>query len=173
MTPAEHIVRRCQDPELGLSAHFGGVLDQPARKMSLAELSELSLHLDYLFRGEPDPVVRRRYNNTIDFLREVAALKERERARDRVTDLAKIARRTGRETCECGEAHVEGGPYYVTVKDGPRVGLLSGPYRTHAEALAKVTPVRERAVELDGKAHFYSFGTALLPPGTTQKGRLD
>ena len=56
------------------------------------------------------------------------------------------------------------GAYYVTVIDGKRVGRLLGPfYNDHAGALAMVDKVRDKACDLDGRAHWYSFGTCRLP----------
>lgn len=55
------------------------------------------------------------------------------------------------------------GAYYVSVIDGPRRALLAGPWPTHAEALAMVETVRTKACELDGRGHWYAFGTARLP----------
>lgn len=172
-TPAREIIRRCQDPELGLSAAPGGAIGKSARAMSGAEVADLARELDYLARGEPDPVVRRRYNSTISFLRDDLARREREDARERVQELAREARRTGRETCECGADHVAGTSYYVSAADGGRSALASGPYPTHAEALARVDEVRERAIRQDGKAHFYSWGTVAMPGTYKKRGQLD
>jgi hypothetical protein len=141
--------------------------------MSDREVAELALELDYLARGEPDPVVRRRYNATIEFLREDLARRERGTARERMQELAREARRTGRETCECGERHAPGASYYVSAEDGGRSALASGPYPTHAEALARVDEVRERAIRSDGKAHFYSWGTVAMPATYKERGQLD
>jgi hypothetical protein len=141
--------------------------------MSDREVAELALELDYLARGEPDPVVRRRYEATMDFLREDLARRERGIARERLQELAREARRTGRETCECGERHTPGASYYVSAVDGGRSALASGPYDTHAEALARVDEVREKAVRQDGQAHFYSWGTVAMPGTHRKKGQLD
>lgn len=51
------------------------------------------------------------------------------------------------------------GFYYVSVVDGPRHSLLSGPYTDHSAALAHVEPVRTIANRVDLKSHFYGFGT--------------
>lgn len=172
-TPAESIIRRCQDPELGLSADPGGAIGASARGMSDAEVADLVLELDYLARGEPDPVVRRRYNNTISFLRDDLARRERGASREKIQELAREARRTGRETCKCGADHVPDASYYVSAEDGGRSALASGPYPTHAEALARVDEVRERAIRSDGKAHFYSWGTVAMPGTYKKRGQLD
>ena len=56
------------------------------------------------------------------------------------------------------------GAYYVTCIDGSRVGRLLGPFEDdHAAALAMVDKVREKAEEIDPRAHWYSFGTCRLP----------
>jgi hypothetical protein len=51
------------------------------------------------------------------------------------------------------------GFYYVSVIDGQSRGLLSGPYSTHSEALADVTPAKVVTQMLDPRADFYAFGT--------------
>lgn len=56
--------------------------------------------------------------------------------------------------------------FYVSVMDGPRFGLLLGPYEKHAEAKADVERGRRLANEANPWAAFYSFGTASLPKGT-------
>lgn len=50
--------------------------------------------------------------------------------------------------------------YYVSVVDGPRKGLLLGPYATHEEALAQVERGKELANKADPRAAFYGYGTA-------------
>lgn len=50
--------------------------------------------------------------------------------------------------------------FYVSAIDGQRRFLISGPYATHAEAIACVDTVRGMAVEQDGRAHFMMWGTA-------------
>lgn len=53
------------------------------------------------------------------------------------------------------------GFYYVSVVDGPRRGLLRGPWvDDHAGALAAVDRVRREAELVDPRAVFYAFGTA-------------
>lgn len=53
------------------------------------------------------------------------------------------------------------GFYYVSVMDGPRRGLLRGPWiDDHAGALAAVDVVRAEAERVDPRAAFYAFGTA-------------
>lgn len=51
------------------------------------------------------------------------------------------------------------GPYYVSVIDADRYRLLLGPFDRHADALAKVEPVRVQSEKLDARAVFYGFGT--------------
>lgn len=76
----------------------------------------------------------------------------------------------------CGDQKVDNQPghYYVSVIDGPRTGLLLGPFDHHLGALFKVPAVRKQALELDRFAAFYGFGTARVeccddPP----QGRLN
>lgn len=52
------------------------------------------------------------------------------------------------------------GRYYVSMCDGRRWALLYGPFTRHEDALAAVDMARQMALEADGYAHFYSFGTA-------------
>jgi hypothetical protein len=47
--------------------------------------------------------------------------------------------------------------FYVSVIDGPRYGLLLGPFAEHDQA--HVEAVRTKANELDPRAWFYAFGT--------------
>ena len=49
--------------------------------------------------------------------------------------------------------------FYVSVLDGPRYGLLLGPFAKHEDALERVEAVREKANEMDPRAWFYAFGT--------------
>lgn len=55
------------------------------------------------------------------------------------------------------------GNYYVSVIDGPKYAKLLGPFAHHETALDAVKDVRAFAIEHDGKAHFYAFGTCRLP----------
>ena len=60
--------------------------------------------------------------------------------------------------------------YYTSVRRGTEPGdarLLSGPYATHAEAVANVQKDQAWAEALDAKAVWYSFGTCSVPKGTT------
>jgi hypothetical protein len=50
--------------------------------------------------------------------------------------------------------------YYTSVIDGDRRGLLTGPFQTHAEALADVARAKQLAEKADRWAAFYGFGTA-------------
>lgn len=53
------------------------------------------------------------------------------------------------------------GNYYVSVRrDDGAARCLAGPFRdNHAAALALVDKAREIAIDLDPRAHWYSFGT--------------
>lgn len=50
--------------------------------------------------------------------------------------------------------------FYVTIRNGKRMGWLLGPYSTHDEALANVERGKELAIAADPFAVFYWFGTA-------------
>ena len=64
------------------------------------------------------------------------------------------------------------GPYYVSVQDGSRSSLLSGPYNTHQEALDLVDKANDIACQFDPRAHFYAFGTARIKDGSSPQGVL-
>lgn len=53
------------------------------------------------------------------------------------------------------------GFFYVTAirSDGAWVPLL-GPFKTHLDALAKVDEARGKAMEVDDRAPWYSYGTS-------------
>lgn len=53
-----------------------------------------------------------------------------------------------------------GSRYFVSAIDGTRRALVAGPYQTHGEALGDVEAARAVAYELDGRSHFYAWGTA-------------
>ena len=59
--------------------------------------------------------------------------------------------------------------FYVSVMDGPKFGLLLGPYEKHAETKTDVERGRRLANEADPWAAFYGFGTASLPRGTSAR----
>ncbi len=60
------------------------------------------------------------------------------------------------------------GNYYVSVIDGRRKAVLLGPFlNDHAAALNQVDAVRKKAMDLDPKAAFYSFGTCRIPDDDT------
>jgi hypothetical protein len=69
---------------------------------------------------------------------------------------------TMREVTNRPEPDDRPGWYYVTIRDGPRHGLLAGPYvNDHPAALAMVPKVRELARKLSpGQSAFAGFGTA-------------
>lgn len=64
------------------------------------------------------------------------------------------------------------GPYYVSVIDGSRYALISGPYDTHAEALALVEKAKSIATSLDPRSCFAAFGTARTKDGYNHPGVL-
>ena len=64
------------------------------------------------------------------------------------------------------------GQYYVSVVDGKKFGLLSGPYSSHAAALALVDRARRIATDLNDWAHFYSYGTVRMADDFNQPGSL-
>lgn len=65
------------------------------------------------------------------------------------------------------------GNYYVTVKDGERLGLLVGPLPKHQQALDLLPAARAKAQEADAYSAFYSFGTVRMAEGFTKPGVLN
>ena len=78
-------------------------------------------------------------------------------------------------TCSCGRDHTqeEAGSYYVSVIDGPQVGLLLGPFDDHEQALKMVEPTRRKAEEVNSRAVFYGFGTLKMKSSYRMPGRLN
>jgi hypothetical protein len=66
------------------------------------------------------------------------------------------------------------GNYYVSVVDGPKQVMLSGPYPGHARALDDVPRVAHMARQLDTSpfSHFYAYGTCRLTAGEATPGAL-
>lgn len=65
------------------------------------------------------------------------------------------------------------GNYYVSVRDGNRLGLLAGPFvNDHASALAMVDQVRKVAQDVDPRAVFYAFGTVRMAGTYMTPGKL-
>lgn len=63
------------------------------------------------------------------------------------------------------------GNYYVSAIDGPAYHLLLGPFTRHADALARVDPVRAFVTEHGGpKAHFMAYGTVRMADDVTKPG---
>lgn len=61
------------------------------------------------------------------------------------------------------------GPYYVSTVNGSKFALVSGPYATHAEALADVSRCNTLVCMYDGRAHFFQFGTVRCKRNTPKK----
>lgn len=57
------------------------------------------------------------------------------------------------------------GPYYVSAIDGGKVALVSGPYASHAAALADVDRCNLLACAADPRSHFAAFGTCRFKDG--------
>jgi len=65
------------------------------------------------------------------------------------------------------------GNYYVSVKDGQRVGLLAGPFKTHAEALAMADRAKAKANEVNPWSAFMAFGTLRMKDDYDKPGVLN
>lgn len=66
------------------------------------------------------------------------------------------------------------GNYYVSIKDGQKFGLLAGPFKKHAEALAMVDKAKAMALELNpAQAVWAAYGTVRMKDGYTKPGVLN
>ena len=167
------ILTRCQNPEIDLGDAPGGYIGILVRGLDTQELQQLINGLDYHSRGEPNSDIRWKYNRVIGFLKremDWAAKREKEQ---HIQHLAAKARITRKETCECGSKHPKNSNFYVSAIDGPKAILLSGPYKTHAEAVANVDKFYRLAIELDSAAAFISFGTVAMSAKHKKPGVLD
>lgn len=75
-----------------------------------------------------------------------------------------------------GETKADNAPgnYYVSVKDGRRLGLLLGPFRNdHAKALVMVGAVKRKALDLDPWGAFYAYGTVRMSESYAEPGTLN
>lgn len=63
--------------------------------------------------------------------------------------------------------------YYVTVRDGKRVGFLAGPFADRETAEGVVEPVRREAQRHDEWATFYEFGTSRVEAAELRRGTLN
>lgn len=59
--------------------------------------------------------------------------------------------------------------FYVAVHDGPRKGLLLGPYSTKGEAHANMPRAKQLAGQRGPFACFYGYGLAAAKPGSNFK----
>lgn len=75
--------------------------------------------------------------------------------------------------CGCVDAqHHPGNVYYTSARnDRGAYVALSGPYRTHTEALAAVSADKAWAWEYDARAPWYAYGTMTAPLGTVRTVR--
>ena len=63
--------------------------------------------------------------------------------------------------------------HYVSVIDGPRYGLLLGPYPTRREAERNVERARIKAREVNDRAIWYGYGTCRVTTGSPRPGRFN
>lgn len=73
---------------------------------------------------------------------------------------------------QCSPETCPPGNYYVTCRDAGNSWFMAGPYTTHAEALANVDKAMHIANNIDGKAWFMSWGTALCKNVYNKPGKL-
>jgi hypothetical protein len=71
------------------------------------------------------------------------------------------------------EADTAPGPYYVSVRDAGRTGLLLGPFETHQEALDLVDDGRAKANDVSPFSAFFAFGTVRMPAPFREPGVLN
>lgn len=71
---------------------------------------------------------------------------------------------------ELGPADPRPGRYYVSVIDGPRWGLLAGPYPQHQQALDLICLVKRLAQDVDPWGAFYAYGTCRVRDGQPDLG---
>lgn len=76
------------------------------------------------------------------------------------------------DACSC-RFNPAGTSYYVSVMDGPRFGLLAGPFQTHIEALEFVDRAKEEAYRVDPRSVFYAFGTTAMKPEYRKPGKMN
>lgn len=85
-----------------------------------------------------------------------------------------MAKRSYLKTCSCGELHSRNQDgFYVSVVDGPKIGLLLGPFKKHSDALNQIETVREKAYILNPMSWFYSFGTVRMKSSYRKSGTLN
>ena len=66
--------------------------------------------------------------------------------------------------------------FYVTVKDGPRTGILLGPYGSKSEAEGNVDLGRKLARQVNDRAIWYAYGVTrvvMLPGAALPIGKLN
>lgn len=65
------------------------------------------------------------------------------------------------------------GDFFVSAIDGDKLALASGPYPTHAVALANVDRISKLVEKADPKAVFYAWGTCKLPENSGKVGFVE
>lgn len=77
--------------------------------------------------------------------------------------------------CTPEDCPPQGGYYVSCIDDNGHVFLMSGPYRTHGQALASEREACKVASDIDGRAWFYAWGTChkdSTEPGVRNKHNL-
>jgi hypothetical protein len=95
-------------------------------------------------------------------------------AREELVEILKARSTMATFTTEIAEQmpDTRPGDYFVSAVDGGRHWLLSGPYASHAAALADVDAAKKLAIDNDPRAHFFAFGTCRYPLNSGKIGRL-
>lgn len=77
-------------------------------------------------------------------------------------------------SCGCVGGHLKGSVFYTSAqRDDGRYVVLSGPYQTHADALAAVAADKTWAWDRDPRAPWYAYGTcSTTEPETMRPLRL-
>lgn len=63
--------------------------------------------------------------------------------------------------------------YYASVMDGPRRGLLLGPFADLEAAAARVEQAKALARTVNDRAIWFAYGTARVEADTLPQGRLN
>jgi len=179
----KRILARLFDEEVQLADWRGGPLYVAAEKMSSQALGSLVFYLHQLTKAPTKNIGRDAYveapegdvsvwriNRTLAVLSEILDARREAKAKTRLREEARILR----GTTERGERLHPFANYYVSVMDhGQLLGLLRGPFKTHAEAEDAVEAAKRQAIELDSKATFYGFGVTAMARSYKKPGLLD
>lgn len=169
--PDETQIRRMFDPAMSsiTTAEIGSLIRELDHRHRVEEKRRTTSEREERWR---QGLVRRLFVS-IRALRD--ALSDRREEQKRTVSAAdvEVSRRTGQETCRCGQRHPYGANFYVSAQDAGRTSLLRGPFKTHAEAIAAVEQAKQEAQAVDSRAFWYAYGTVAMPHSFRKPGVLD